>query len=305
MTVPSLMPLLHPAAKRCLPLLILFGVLAGVPSHAHEFWFSPVESPQPVDATVSLRLEVGEFFAGDAAGFSQRQCAKMTLFTSRAQTDLKPFLSATETEAEVLLAVSSRGTHLVTFDSEPLRITLPADRFHAYLHDEGLDFVKTQREKNGTAEQPARERYYRNVKTLIHAGSLARKGQPVDLTYATRTGQKLEILPMRNPAVLVPGDTLRLQIEYEGKPLVGALVKAWHKHNQQLLIIRSITTVNGDAEVTLPYAGGWMISVVHMVPATDEAGVDWDSYWGNLSFSVPAAAKPGLKTAAKRSGKKK
>ena len=300
------MHLLKPFAHRGLHALLLLGVVlaAATPTVAHEFWFAPVESPQPVDATVSLRLEVGEFFVGDAAGLSQRQCAKMQLFTARAQTDLKPFLSADNTEAEVLLALGNRGTHLVTFDSEPLRITLPADRFSAYLHDEGLDFVKAQREKAGKAEQPVRERYYRNVKTLIHAGSVARQGQPVDLTYAKRTGQKLEILPMRNPAVLVPGDTLRLQVEFEGKPLAGALVKAWHHHNKQLLVVRSITTANGDAEVTLPYAGGWMISVVHMVPATDDTEVDWDSYWGNLSFSMPTGTKGGGKPIAKLPAKR-
>ena len=33
-----------------------------------------------------------------------------------------------------------------------------------------------------------------------------------------------------------------------------------------------------------------MVSVVHMIPAAqdDAEGVDWDSFWGNLSFHLPA-----------------
>jgi hypothetical protein len=278
--------------------LLFLGLLCSAPTHAHEFWFAPVQSPKAQDATVSLRLEVGEFFVGEVAGFSQRRCAKMQLYTSRTQTDLKPFLSADTTESEVLLAIGNRGTHLVAFDSEPLHITLAADKFHAYLHDEGLDFVKTQREKAGTADQPARERYYRNVKTIIESGSATRPGQRIDLTYATRTGQRLEILPTSNPAALRPGATLRIKVEFDTKPLSGALVKAWHKQGQQLFIVRTGTSATGHAELTLPYAGGWMISVVHMVPATDDAGVDWDSYWGNLSFSLPAASTPVAKGVA-------
>jgi hypothetical protein len=30
-----------------------------------------------------------------------------------------------------------------------------------------------------------------------------------------------------------------------------------------------------------------MVSVVHMVPNPDGQGQDWDSHWGNLTFSLP------------------
>jgi hypothetical protein len=31
-----------------------------------------------------------------------------------------------------------------------------------------------------------------------------------------------------------------------------------------------------------------MVSLVHMVAATGDSGVDWDSHWGNLTFEVPS-----------------
>ncbi len=211
----------------------------------------------------------------------------MQLVTARKQTDLRPYLAPDEPEAEVLLALDQPGTHLVTYDSEPLHITLAADKFHAYLHDEGLDYVKTQREASGTADQSGRERYFRNVKTIVQVDHASRAGQPEDRTYATRTGQMLEMLPLRNPTSLRPGGTLGIQVEFDGKPLAGALVKAWHKHKEQLLIVRSRTSASGRVELTLPYAGGWMVSVVHMVPGATDSVFDWESYWGNLSFSLP------------------
>ncbi len=260
------------------------------PLQAHEFWFTPIASPQAKGSAVTLRLEVGEFFAGDAAGFSIPNTQAMRHFSAGQQAkDLRPFLPPTAPEAEVALALDTPGTHLLAYDSTPRRITLDAHRFHAYLHDEGLDMVKTQREQAGTTNQPGRERYRRHIKTLVAVGPESAARQAIDPTYATQTGQRLEILPLQNPLTHAPGDVLPLKIVFDKQPLAGALVKAWHKHKGQLLMIRAITSAQGLVEFNLPYAGDWMLSVVHMIPAVDsdeEEGVDWDSFWGNLSFHV-------------------
>ena len=88
-----------------------------------------------------------------------------------------------------------------------------------------------------------------------------------------------------------PGDALDLQVLFDDKPLAGALLKAWNRQGGQTLIIRAKTSVDGKATFNLPYAGGWMISVVHMVPVKGAKDIDWDSLWGNLSFKL-AAAEP-------------
>ena len=286
-------------------LRLLSGVVAGTllassGAHAHEFWFTPLKNPQPLGSTVALRLEVGEFFEGDAAGFSIPKAAALRHTTTSTERDLRPNLSPDAPEAEVLLELTEPGTHLLSFDSTPLRIALSADKFHAYLHDEGLDFVKAQREKAGTADQPGRERYWRNIKTLIQVGPASSTPRAPDLIYARPTSQRLEIKPLNNPLIMKPGSDLRTRIVFDGKPLAGALVKAWHKLKRastdrsegQLLTVRTRTTANGEAVMQLPYAGEWMVSVVHMVPALGEPEVDWDSYWGNLSFSLPEPLRP-------------
>ena len=267
---------------------------------AHEFWFKPIASPRAVGDSVTLRLEVGEFFNGDAAGFSIPTTKTLRHFSANTpDEDLRPFLPAKEREAEVELALDTPGTHLLAYDSAPLRITLEAGKFHAYLHDEGLDFVKTLREQAGTANQPARERYRRNIKTLIAVGTELEIVSALDKTYAKHASQRLEIMPLHNPLTMVPGEALPVQIVFDDKPLAGALVKAWHKHNGQLVMIRANTSAQGEVVFNLPYAGDWMISVVHMIAATnsgaeegDEAGVDWDSFWGNLSFQLPTQLLP-------------
>ena len=50
---------------------LLVWLLSFVPAlQAHEFWFAPIASPKAVGDSVTLRLEVGGFFIGEAAGFS-------------------------------------------------------------------------------------------------------------------------------------------------------------------------------------------------------------------------------------------
>ncbi len=279
----------------------LLGLASGV--QAHEFWFTPIASPQAVGDSVTLRLEVGEFFSGEAAGFSLPTTQALRHFaTGQAVQDLRPFLPAQEREAEVALALDTAGTHLLAYDSTPQRITLEAGKFNAYLHDEGLDFVKTYREKTGTTNQATRERYRRHIKTLIAVGPVPTDVQAMDQTYAIHASQRLEITPLQNPLALAPGDALPIRIVFDDKPLAGALVKAWHKHRGQLVMIRATTSDAGKVEFNLPYAGDWMLSVVHMIPAVDsdaEEGVDWDSFWGNLSFHLaPQPAAFGAAPAA-------
>lgn len=281
-----------PSIPRSAILVCLLGLAPAL--HAHEFWFEPIAPLKTVGDTATLRLEVGEFFNGDAAGFSIPTSRSLRHFSAtKPVEELRPFLPPKEREAEVQLALDSPGTHLIVYDSAPQHIALEAGRFRAYLHDEGLDFVITQREQAGTADQPGRERYRRHIKTLIEVGTEPKAVQALDQTYAKHASQRLEITPLHNPLALALGEALPVKIEFDDKPLGGALVKAWHKHDGQLVMIRATTSAQGEVVFNLPYAGDWMVSVVHMIPATasgeagDEEGVDWDSFWGNLSFHMP------------------
>jgi Domain of unknown function (DUF4198) len=278
--------------KFLIPLTFVTSLLANSPLLAHEFWFEPVTAPLTAGDTARLDLRVGEFFEGESLGFSAPQTVALRQYTASGSKDLRTLLLQPSRGAipTLNLPLPSPGSYLLAFDSQPNQISLPSGTFHAYLHDEGLDFIKTQREAAGTAEKPGRERYRRHVKTLLRVGhsggSGAAAARTADQTYATRTGQRLEIVPSNDPLVMKPGEALGVQVLFDDKPLAGALVKAWNKQEGQTLIIRARTSAEGRAAFNLPYPGGWMISVVHMVPGQGAKDIDWDSHWGNLSFNL-------------------
>lgn len=249
---------------------------------AHEFWMLPKAFVLPPGSATELSLAVGENFVGEPVAFSPALVAALRQYAAGQSADLRARVPARAPAPALALPLQQPGTHLVAFDTHPSQVVLAADKFHAYLHEEGLDFVIRQREAAGTAARPARERFRRNVKTLLQVGD-----KPDD-TFAVRTGQRLELAPLANPYSLAPGDDLGFQVLFDGKPLANALVKAWHRRGAQTVIIRTVTDAQGRVAVTLPWAGSWMLSVVHMVPVTDSKEHDWDSFWGNLTFALPA-----------------
>ena len=267
---------------RCpLPGLLAFlALLAPGAAGSHEFWMLPQKFHLAPGGTTSLTLASGEDFRGDKVGFSSSVVASLRQYSRGQVTDLRARVPAHGELRELPIVMRKAGTHLIAFDTHPSSIVLPADKFDAYLRDEGLDFVARQRKASGQESAAGREQFRRNTKTLIQVGD------QLDATYAMRTGQRLEIVPLANPFSKRQGDELGFRIYFDGKPLANALVQAWHKQGSKTSIIKTKTDGSGKATVALPLPGAWMVSVVHMVPARNSREHEWDSYWGNLTFAL-------------------
>ena len=261
--------------------LALAAMSVSLPGWTHEFWLWSEPFSLALGASARLTLNVGEYFVGDLVGFGAKNAAAMRRYSSGVNQDLSTRARTGAVRADFRLDLPGAGTHLVAFDSNPSRITLAADKFHAYLHEEGLDAIVQQREDAKTAAMPGRERYRRCVKALLKVGGRS------DATYAVRTGQRLEILPLADPLAKAAGEPLEFALLFDGRPIVKRLVKAWHRRDGLTIVIRAHSDAAGKVAFNLPYAGPWMISVVHMIPATDTPDSDWDSFWGNLTFEVP------------------
>ena len=290
--------------------LLLTG---GAPAMAHEFWLAASPMGKPAQGSVKLSISVGEQWRGDKLPFNTDYIAQLRHYACGKTQDLTPLLPGSAGGNDFAAQTQCGGTQLFALDSHPNFVTLPADKFTAYLHEEGLDDIIKQREAAGNAAIPGRERYRRHVKALLGAGGLAarlgkteqdkkaEKSAGGATNASTQTGQKLEIIPLGDPSSLAAGSSMRFKLLFDGQPLPNRLVKAWYRPtsnasgnetSNQTLIIRGQTDSAGSIGFNFPYAGPWMISTVHMVaaPSTDAAGampVDWDSYWGNLTFSLP------------------
>lgn len=248
---------------------------------AHEFWVLPDRFQLAGPGPATLSLAVGQEFTGDRVGFSRALLAQFEHLSAEGRADLRARVPADGAAASWRVDLTRPGTHVLAITTEPSEIVLPAEKFNDYLRAEGLQAVLRERERTGRSETEGRERYRRNIKTLVQVGA---RGDP---TYAVRTGQRLEILPLSDPARARSGEPLSFRLLFDTRSLPGALVKFWHRRGEQVQLLSATTDREGRVAFTPPEAGTWMASVVHMIPATDPPAHDWDSYWGNLTFALP------------------
>ncbi|AOS43520.1 Nickel uptake substrate-specific transmembrane region [Lacunisphaera limnophila] len=252
---------------------------------AHECWLQPSRFDPVPGQELGLRLNVGMNFQGEARPFNPQRAARLAYYSAAGAAD---WTGKTSGQTELDFSLPTPGTHVLALDSGANLITLEAEKFNAYLKEEGLTSVLAQREQAGETNTPGKERYIRHIKTLLQAGGRS------DDTWQIRTGQRLELVPLNNPATVHPGGTQRVQLLFAGQPLADNLVRAWHRAGDKLTVIDVRTSASGEAAFTLPAAGAWMLSTVHMARVTGDAQADWESLWGNLTFAItePAPAHP-------------
>ncbi len=111
------------------------------------------------------------------------------------------------------------------------------------------------------------------VRTVIHQG--------LSRGWETPLGLPLEIVPLNQPYGLLPGDSFRMELLHEGKPLVGAKIyaeKYYEKPLQKpypseaLLTRTSRTDRNGIANINLHSAGWWVLFTVHELDDMEKDG---------------------------------
>lgn len=260
---------------------LLCALLLPLSAAGHEFWLRPEQHQLALNQPTAISLRVGEGFEGELVGFGQPVVQTLRLHRRAGTQDLQARVPPVA-QAGFSLAFAEPGAQLLSMDSHSFEVELPAERFEHYLREEGLERVIALRQAQGTSAQPGRERYRRHVKALwlVDGQTDASPGLP--------TGQTLEIVPLNDPHTLRPGQRLAVQVLHRGQALKGALLKAWHRHGGALIQRQVRTDGQGRGEIELPVRGRWMLSVVHMVPATDTAQIDWDSHWASLTFEWPA-----------------
>lgn len=269
------------ASEATIPMKIisLLSLLLGLATRlsAHECWLQPSAFFPEARGKVRLTIQVGMQFKGEPRPFNPSRVAALQHFFAAGREDWTAQVAAA---LDFPAAFATAGTHVVAYDSKPSLIELDAEKFHDYLREEGLDPVIAAREQAGEVNKPGRERYQRCIKSIVQVGGKS------DGSYAVVTGQRLELIPLGDPAAIHPGGTLRLKLLFAGQPLAGAKIRAWHRQGEQLTTLDARSSAGGEIGFTLPLAGEWMISTVHMARVTGDTAADWESHWGNLTLAV-------------------
>lgn len=263
--------------------LITFLMLAFIGSSyvfGHEFWLMPNKFKVKVKEFMTLNFYVGEDFTGEIWGKRKERTLKVTDFVGKKQTDLTADVLKTDSN-DIVLNFDKEGTHVVTMRSKNSFIALQAEKFNAYLKDDGIDNIYELRQKNGDLDKPSRELYSRCAKTLIQVGD------KTDKTFKQNTGMPLEIIPLQNPYAAKMGDKMTVKILFDNKPLANKMVVTWNKTATTKTRQQKLRTNDkGEMTFTLDEKGQWMVSTVHMIALMDNPEGNYQSFWGNLTFEL-------------------
>ena len=263
--------------KKYLSVLLLFVATCLL---AHEFWLMPSKFRLNLKETFNLQLFVGEDFMGDIWTNRKKRLLKLVHHTNNIQKDLTS-LALKRDSLPIPLNFDTEGTHLLSMESKNSFIALDADKFNDYLIDDGIENIYELRKQKGELNKPSKELYRRCAKTLIQVGD------KFDETYKKNTQMALEIIPQKNPYQMQMGDEMIVKVLFKNKPLANKMIVAWHKTDTEKTTHQKLKTdTDGMLKMKLDKVGYWMISTVHMVEVKNNPDANYQSYWGNLTFSL-------------------
>lgn len=257
-------------------------LVATIPVFAHDYWFKPESYFARVGGNLQVRLYVGDEYKIIEERLLQRErTVSFQMFTAK-QPPVDLAAQGKDNQSPVAnLSFKSAGNHLIAMERKASTIKLEAKKFTAYLAEEGLDSIIALRKQASESDREGRERYRRYLKALFQVGDQR------DDTYQHLLGQRLEIVPQSNPYGMKLGDTLRVRILFEGKPLVGAKVFGYNGSGSDVHEQAGRTAGDGTVAFKLDRSGEWLVRLVHMRRCVaDCAEIDWESFWGAYTFGM-------------------
>lgn len=254
--------------------------LISIPLVAHDLWMVPATFAPAQGQIVGIRLLVGQNLLGDPL---PRSSPLINQFVVADAEGVKPVVGRDGGDPAGLVRAAGPGMMVVGYRSNGSPVELPAEKFNAYLKEEGLEAVIALRAKRNQNAEKGREMFYRCAKSLLLSGAAS------EAQADRRLGFPLELVAERNPYLLRTGDLLPVRLTYENKPLAGALVIAMNRQNpSEKVALR--TGKDGRVQFKLRPGGMWLIKAVHMIPAPAGVDADWASFWASLTFDPKFAA---------------
>jgi hypothetical protein len=250
---------------------------------AHDVWIEPSSFRPAVGERVTVALRVGQQLQGEPM---PRIPALIERFILKGESREIPVIGRAGADPAGMTVVGEPGLQWIGYLSRAYPMTVEAQKFEAYLKEEGLERIIAQRAKKNQSAAPGRERFYRCAKSLLDVPGPDRKSTaPKSSATPAPLGFTLELQPRKNPYALRAGDALPLSLTFRGEPIANVLVVALRKDAPEKSV-HARTDAAGRVSLRLDDAGFWLIKAVHMEAAPPDAGVDWESWWASMTFDL-------------------
>ena len=178
------------------------------------------------------------------------------------------------------LEAAGSGTYVVGASTHPRDLELPAEDFNEYLEHDGVADVLEARRRDGELGKDVVERYHKHVKAVFQVGDRRTED------FGAALGYPAEIIPLDSPYTLRVGADFRVRCLVNGNAVPNQLVIAGGEGASGAIEARATRTdADGVARFVLDAPGKWYVKFINML-RSPEAGVDYESKWGTLTFEV-------------------
>jgi uncharacterized GH25 family protein len=260
--------------KKITTLLFLFCIIS---ASAHEFWLQPEKFIYKKNDKATIRFRVGENFEGENWSGDRTKINFLTLQTNTGKTDLATLISAKKGDS-LQLVLQEEGTAMITYNGLNSYIELDAQKFNAYLEEDGLREAIEYRQQQRQNDSIGRESYQRSVKTILQVGN------KYDSLFKQSSSLPLDIIPLKHLYLTRDGQKISFRILFNKNPLADQLIKVWYRDNGKTLKEELLTDQEGTISFKLKKSGSWMVSTVKMVHLDNNPKANWQSYWGSCTW---------------------
>ncbi len=260
--------------------ILLFSICCCTVVFAHEYFLSAYHYKVKKGDTLEVHL-----FVADGMNVQLErpmQINKTIRFQLLHNAGILDLLAATPdgTLPMVERTVDFDGLGLMVLERNNTPHVMETGKFIEYLKEDHLENITVPKE---AMNKPQRERYSRYIKSLVLSGT----ANANDSVYKKVLGQNMEIVFLNNPYLLKKDDMLQVQVFFMGKPLPNKVITARNRTGSLAAIEQtSRTNAKGICSFKLSRKGEWLIHATHMIPSTDKADSDWESFWASYSFGM-------------------
>lgn len=267
--------------------ILLVATLAGFgPARAHEFWLEPQEFRLDPGDRLVAQAKVGETLEGEILGYYPQATVNFDLTQGD---NTLPVTGAYEQIPAVDTPVLGEGLHILRFQSANYQLTYETfAEFAKFIREWQLDGALQEHADAGFPETNIREVYFRYAKSLVQVGADAGPGAESGGDRAF--GMPLELIARDNPYALPAGETLRLDLLFQGEPLVDGRIKVFHRApGGGVTVTMMRTDIRGGVSVPSSL-GFYLVNAVYLDIASPRMqmllGASWQSLWASLTYEI-------------------
>ncbi len=276
----SLSRLASPGTLKRVCCFAISCAVAAAPLLSHDFYILPEKFVVLPKAKIEVSFQNGDSFPESEAAPALSRLRDTELQTPRVTMPVQGLRLAGNRVVGAIEIPSESGSLILSARTTPNFIELAPDKALEYFKEEGLEEVIGWRAKHGEVSKPSRERYSKFAKALLVSGAASRY-------YNHPLGFPIEIIPETDPYAIHPGNSLRVQVLFRGKPAIGLqLEAAWAGAGQSGTTVIGRTDSTGRILVPIPATGRWRLHTLKMERCADVAVADWESYWASLTFEI-------------------